>query len=86
MLMMLRALLDRDWGYDPGESYRQAVGLGIGWFLNKEPAVQEFYDNSSLTLDIMHDPGMDEFRKAWAEARYPLPFATIRGACSFSRS
>jgi hypothetical protein len=70
--MMLRALLDRDWGYDPDKSYRQAVGLGIDWFLNKEPRVREF-DSGSLWLDIKHDPGMDEFRKAWAEAGYPLP-------------
>jgi hypothetical protein len=73
-LMTLRALLDRDWGYDPGESYRQAVGLGIDWFLNKEPRVREFGPESSLTLDIMNDPGMTEFRQKWAEAGYPLPF------------
>ena len=72
--MTLRALLDRDWGYDPGESYRQAVGLGIDWFLNKEPRVREFGPESSLTLDIMNDPGMTEFRQKWAEAGYPLPF------------
>lgn len=60
--------------YDPGESYREAVGLGIDWFLNKEPRVREFGPESSLTLDIMHDPGMDAFHKAWAAAGYPLPF------------
>jgi len=60
--------------YDPNESFWQAVGLGIEWFFNIKPRVREFGLGDSLTQDIMHDPGMDAFHKAWAEAGYPLPF------------
>ncbi len=60
--------------YDPNESYRQAVGLGIDWFLNKPLRMREFGPDSSLTQDIIHDPGMAAFHKVWADAGYPLPF------------
>jgi len=50
------------------------VGLGIDWFLNKPPRVREFGPESSLTQDIMHDPGMAAFHKVWADAGYQLPF------------
>jgi hypothetical protein len=61
-------------GYDPAESVQQAWGLVQGWFFETGPTVRYFGPESSLTQDIMYDPGMDRFREAWAAAGYPLPW------------
>jgi hypothetical protein len=33
-----------------------------------------FGPDDSLTQDVMYDPGMQAFHRAWAAAGYPLPF------------
>jgi RHS repeat-associated protein len=60
--------------YDPAESARQAWGLVRDWFFERGPEVQYFGPESSLTQDIMYDPGMNRFRESWATAGHPLPW------------
>jgi RHS repeat-associated protein len=61
-------------GYDPAESVQQAWGLVQDWFFETGPTVRYFGPESSLTQDIIYDPGMTRFREAWAAAGYPLPW------------
>ncbi len=61
-------------GYDPHESVQQAWELVGEWFFEQGPAVRYFGPESSLTQDIMYDPGMTQFREAWAAAGYPSPW------------
>jgi len=61
------------YAYDPAESVRQAWGLVWDFFSgNNQPRV--FGPESSLTQDIMYDPGMTAFRQKWEEAGYPVPW------------
>ncbi len=61
-------------GYDPAESVQQAWQLVGEWFFEIGPTVRYFGPESSLTRDIMHDPGITRFREAWAAAGCPLPW------------
>ena len=61
-------------GYDSAESVQQAWQLVGEWFFESGPAVRYFGPESSLTQDIIYDPGMTRFREAWAAAGYPLPW------------
>jgi hypothetical protein len=60
--------------YDPGESSDQALEIVRNWFSQHGPAGNVFYADSSLTLDIINEPGMGDFRQNWEEAGYPLPY------------
>lgn len=44
------------------------------WFFEMGPAVRTFGPEYAITQDIMHDPGIAAFRRAWAEAGYPVPW------------
>ena len=61
-------------GYSSKESVKEAWSLVAGWFFERGEPVQEFGPSSPLTQDIKEDPGIDQFREAWAEAGYPVPW------------
>lgn len=48
--------------------------LVFSWFLEIGPRRWSFGPDSSLTQDVMHDPGMQQFREEWAMADFQLPF------------
>ena len=60
--------------YSPGWSMFQAYGLTFSWFAEWGPETYIFGPDDCLTLDVMHDPGMQQFRERWAESGYQLPF------------
>lgn len=60
--------------YNPMESTILALSLVWNWFWESGPDEYVFGPEESLTQDIIHEPGVTEFKKAWAEAGYPLPF------------
>jgi len=60
--------------YDPNESVNDAWWLAWSWFFEIGPDPQCFGPDSSLTQDVMYDPGMKQFREKWAAAGYPLPW------------
>jgi hypothetical protein len=61
--------------YNARESAMQAAGLGINWLLEVGPETYIFTESSSLTMDIMASPGMNEFREVWAEEDFRVPFS-----------
>jgi RHS repeat-associated protein len=61
--------------YNSRQSANEAMGLILNWFTGLGNEGTVFYPDNSLTLDIIHEPGMDEFRKVWASTGYELPFA-----------
>jgi RHS repeat-associated protein len=61
--------------YDPKASADEARTLAWQWFSETGPDYQTFGPDSSLTMDIMNDPGMAQFYAAWAEAGYPDTFS-----------
>jgi len=60
--------------YSLRESVAQAWGLVFEWFFEVGPAVRTFGPECALTQDIIYDPGIAAFRRAWAEAGYPVPW------------
>jgi RHS repeat-associated protein len=61
-------------GYDPDQSVQQAWDLVREWFLETGKPERRFGPESSLTQDVMYDPGTVQFREEWAIAGYPLPW------------
>lgn len=61
--------------YDPVESARTAIDMGILWFSGHgEFGPQWLGTESSLTQDIMYDPGVQEFLALWADLGYQSGF------------
>lgn len=62
--------------YSNDASTREAWRLVFRWFFEPPNTPTKYYygPGSALTMDIMNDPGMDRFRKAWADTGYQLPF------------
>ncbi len=61
--------------YSVRASVRQAWSLVYEWFFEQGPSVRVLGPQDPLTRDIMHDPGVQAFRAAWAAAGYPVPWA-----------
>ena len=52
----------------------EAAGLVVNWYFELGPETYLFTQDDSLTMDVMASSGMVEFRLAWAEVDYPIPF------------
>ena len=48
--------------------------LVFSWLLEIGPRTWYFGPDSSVTQDVMHDPGMQQFREEWTMADFQLPF------------
>ena len=64
--------------YDPDESFRQAWGLAMDWYFETgdvDDVVQYFGPGEPLTQDVRWSRGVQDFRGAWAEAGYWVPWS-----------
>jgi RHS repeat-associated protein len=60
--------------YDPAESYAQASNLLDEFRSDAGPFERSFGPEDSLTQDIIHSSGIQEFYAEWAQAGYLLPW------------
>ena len=70
----VRVILPPTCSYDAADSAWTLLGLTWRWFFESGPDTYGFDPESSVTQDIMYDPGMLQFYRAWAEAGYPVPW------------
>ncbi len=60
--------------YTLKQSVIQAWSLVREWFFEVGPTIRTFGPECALTQDIMHDPGIQAFQRAWKAAGYPVPW------------
>ena len=62
--------------YNPNPATQQALGLVRNWFFETGAEHQMFGPDEPITKEVMHESGVDQFREAWAESGYKVPFST----------
>jgi RHS repeat-associated protein len=61
--------------FPPDDGTRQALSLVFNWFFETGKETQNLGPENALTQEVMHDPGMDQFREKWSESGYQVPFS-----------